>query len=180
METDLDFVGAIAEALVRSDASDSNHERGRILEEIVRYVFGALPGFTHWRNRVITNKGDAEFDVCFQNDVRQNPFNFASAAIVIECKNTGRPVGSGDVRKFISKMDDHQLDWAFLVAANGITGAGKKTSHAHSVIQTARLRRRNLLVITRKELQSLRSASEFVALVRDKIMLHSLNSPMFA
>ena len=146
MEPDADFIAAIADAWARSDASESAYERGQILEEIVRFVFGALPGFLHWRSRHVTNNGDAEFDVCFHNDIRESLFPSAEPAMVVECKNTAGAIGSGDVRNFVAKMEDVQLSWAFLVAANGITGSGERNSAAHAVIQQARLRKINVLV----------------------------------
>lgn len=179
VEPDPDFIATVVDFWARSDASDSSYERGQILEELVRYVFGSIPGLSHWRSRHVTNNGDAEFDVCFSNDIRQSPFPFAEPAMVVECKNTGGPIGSGDVRNFIAKMQEVQLSWAFLVAANGITGSGERNSHAHAVIQGARGRGINVLVITRAELEALPSAQGFAELVREKIMLHTLNAPLF-
>nr|WP_143324408.1 restriction endonuclease [Caulobacter sp. FWC2] len=138
-----------------------------------------MPGFSHWKSRHVTNLGDAEFDVCFHNDIRLSPFPFAEPAMVIECKNTGNPIGSAEVRNFVAKMEDVQLSWAVLVAANGITGSGQRDSHAHAVIQAARVRKVNVLVLTRAELAALQSHEVFADLIREKIMRHSLNAPFF-
>lgn len=179
MDPDPDYIATIVDAWARSDASDSSYERGQILEVLVRFVFGGLPGFSHWRSRHVTNLGDAEFDVCFHNDIRQSPFPFAEPAMVVECKNTGDRIGSAEVRNFVAKMEDVQLSWAVLVAANGITGSGERDSHAHAVIQAARARKINVLVLTRAELEALTSHNAFAELIREKIMLHSLNAPYF-
>ncbi|PIB92744.1 hypothetical protein CSW62_14930 [Caulobacter sp. FWC2] len=108
-----------------------------------------------------------------------SPFPFAEPAMVIECKNTGNPIGSAEVRNFVAKMEDVQLSWAVLVAANGITGSGQRDSHAHAVIQAARVRKVNVLVLTRAELAALQSHEVFADLIREKIMRHSLNAPFF-
>jgi hypothetical protein len=173
------YIAQIADAWTQSDAAASRNERGEILENLVKYIFGNLPGFSHWKSRHLTNDGSAEFDVCFHNDIRLSPFPFAEPAMVVECKNTGRRIDSAGVRNFIAKLEDVQVSWAFLVAAQGITGSGKRNTRAHAVIQTARTRKANLLVITRAEIEALRSNEHFVALVRDKIMAHSLGAPFF-
>lgn len=179
MDPDPEYIATIADAWARSDATDSSYERGQILEELVRFVFGGLPGFSHWKSRHVTSNGDAEFDVCFHNDIRLSPFPSAEPAMVVECKNTGDAIGSAEVRNFVAKMEDVQLSWAFLVAANGITGSGERNSNAHAVIQQARGRKINVLVLTRAEIEGLHSREHFAELVRDKIMRHSLNAPVF-
>lgn len=173
------FVAEIAKAWMQSDASESANERGAILEELVKSLFGGLPGFSHWKSRHLTDNGSAEFDVCFHNDIRISPFPFAEPAIVVECKNTGRRIDAAAVRNFIAKLEDVQVSWAFLVAAEGITGSGERNTRAHAAIQSARSRKINLLVITRAEINELQSAEHFAMLVRDKIMAHSLNAPFF-
>lgn len=179
MEPDPTYIAEISDAWARSDASESAFERGEILEALVKYIFGRLPGFSHWRTRHLTNDGSAEFDVCFHNDIRLSPFPFAEPAIVVECKNTGSRVDSASVRSFIGKLEDVQISWAFLVAAQGITGSDEKNTRAHSVIQNARGRKINLLVVTRAEIEGLVSDEHFAALIRDKIMAHSLGAPYF-
>lgn len=179
MEPDLNFIATITDAWERSDQSDSPYDRGLILEELVQYLFGSLPGLSFWRSRHVTNNGDAEFDVCFHNDIRVSLFPFAEPAMVVECKNTDSPIGSAEVRNFIAKMEDVALSWAFMVSARGVTGDHNGQRHARAVIQQARTRRVNLLVITRADIEGLQSAQGFANLVRDKIMQHTLNAPAF-
>ena len=59
------------------------------------------------------------------------------------------------VRNFIAKLEDVQVSWAFLVAAQGVTGSGERNTRAHAAIQTARTRKVNLLVVTRAEIEAL-------------------------
>lgn len=179
MDPDPDFIAGIQDAWARSDASPDANERGTIFEELVKIIFGGLPGFSHWKSRHLTNDGSAEFDVCFHNDIRLSPFPFAEPAMVVECKNTGRRIDAAGVRNFIAKLEDVQIGWAFLVAAQGITGSGQRNTRAHAAIQNARGRKVNLLVVTRNEIAGLQSAQHFAALVRDKIMAHSLGAPYF-
>lgn len=179
MDPDPAFIAEIVDAWARTDASANANERGEILEELVKGIFGTLPGFSHWKSRHLTNDGSAEFDVCFHNDIRLSPFPFAEPAMAVECKNTGRRVDSVGVRNFIAKLEDVQISWAFLVAAQGITGSGQRNTRAHAAIQSARARKVNLLVVTRAEIEGLQSAEHFAALVRDKIMAHSLGAPYF-
>lgn len=179
MDQDPVYIAEIEHAWAHSDAAESANERGEILEELVKYIFERLPGFSHWKSRHLTNDGSAEFDVCFHNDIRLSPFPFAEPAMVVECKNTGRRIDSAGVRNFIAKLEDVQVSWAFLVAAQGITGSGQRNTRAHAAIQTARTRKVNLLVITRAEVEALQSSEHFAALVRDKVMAHSLGAPFF-
>jgi hypothetical protein len=173
------FIAEIANAFARSDAAESANERGKVLEELIKYIFGSLPGFSHWKSRHLTNDGSAEFDVCFHNDIRLSPFPFAEPAMIVECKNTAYPIDAAAVRSFVAKLEDVQVSWAFLVAARGITGSGERKTHAHAAIQNARTRKVNLLVITRAEIEELQSSEHFASLVRDKIMAHSLGAPFF-
>lgn len=179
MKPDPIYIAEIENAWGRSDACGSPNERGQILEDLVRYIFERLPGLSHWKSRHLTNDGSAEFDVCFHNDIRLSPFPFAEPAMVVECKNTGSRIDAAAVRNFIAKLEDVQVNWAFLVAAQGITGSGQRNTHAHAAIRIARTRRVNVLVITRAEIQLLQSAEHFAVLVRDKIMAHSLGAPSF-
>lgn len=179
MDPDLPYIAGISDAWARSDVTGDRNERGEILETLVKSIFGRLPGFSHWKSRHLTNEGSAEFDVCFHNDIRLSPFPFAEPAMVVECKNTGRRIDSAGVRNFIAKLEDMQVSWASLVAAEGITGSGERYTRAHAAIQNARTRKVNLLVITRVEIELLQSSEHFAALVRDKIMAHSLGAPFF-
>jgi hypothetical protein len=76
-------------------------------------------------------------------------------------------------------LEDIRVSWAFLVAAQGITGSNTRSTHAHWVIQKARGRKINLLVLTRADLESLQSPTDFENIVRNKIMAHILGSPSF-
>jgi hypothetical protein len=52
-----------------------------------------------------------------------SPVRFLDPIVIVECKNTGTPVGSQDVGWFVRKLQNRGANVGILVALAGIAGA---------------------------------------------------------
>jgi hypothetical protein len=120
----------IVGAFAASEAAATTTERGRLLEELVVYLFSRCPGVRHYNSNVLSAPGSSEVDVCFWNSRHNGSIDFLPQILVVECKNTAERVGSAAVRTFLAKLQEMHLDHGILVAANGITGDPEPTSCA--------------------------------------------------
>lgn len=170
----------IVGSFVRSDNAQSNNERGRLLEELVAYLFSRCPGVRHYQNNMLNVAGSSEVDVCFWNDGLIGSMDFLPRILVVECKNTGNRIGSPDVRIFRDKIHEMGLDHGIFVAANGISGNSNSLRAAHDIIRTAFQRdQMRIIVLTRAELEGLHNTEELVRLLQDKILLLTIQARTF-
>jgi hypothetical protein len=58
--------------------------------------------------------------------------------------------------------------FGILIAANGITGDSHRVNVAHEIIRVALSEGRRLVVITRREIEGLRSTEQLVELIQEK------------
>lgn len=174
------FMASIAARFAEADAATSNAARGAALEMLIRDAFSSIDGVQHWRSRFLNSAASAEFDVCFQQDNRISPIHDLGQPLVVECKNTAGKVTAPTVRTFASKLDEVRLKWGVLVAAQGITGSGKRRSAAHDVIDATWLRLGvGIIVVTRTNLEALTCPKELSDLLIDRMLATSLRSIEF-
>jgi predicted Mrr-cat superfamily restriction endonuclease len=94
---------------------------------------------------------------------------FLPNIILVECKNWSQPVGSEEVNWFDSKLKRRCQAFGILVAANGVTGNSQKIQAAHEIIRAALSEGRQLIVITRSEIEDLKNSADLVKLIQDKL-----------
>jgi hypothetical protein len=170
----------ILRAFTAGAAAATTTERGRILEELIAYIFSRCAGVRHYDNNSFNAPGSSEVDVCFWNSRHAGALDFLPQILIVECKNTIERVGSAAVRIFISKMQEMGLDHGILIAANGVTGDADSLRAAHDVIRTAFQRYQvRIIVLTRAELERLRSTDELIRLLQDKILLLTMQARTF-
>ena len=170
----------IVRAFAASEVARTTIQRGRILEDLMAYLFSRCPGVRHYRNNAFNSTGSSEIDVCFWNSRYDRSIDFLPQIIVVECKNTRGRVGSSDIRIFRDKLRDMGLDHGILIAANGITGDARSLRAAHDVIRTAFLTDRvRLIVLTRSELEALRHTGGLVLLLQNKILMLTMRARTF-
>lgn len=170
----------IVETLQASDAAATTTERGRLLEDLVAYLFAHCPGVRHYNNNTLNAAGSSEIDVCFWNSRHPDSFDFLPQIIVVECKNTAEAVGSAAIRVFLSKLQDMALDHGILVATNGVTGNQENLRAAHDVIRTSfQAQGIRIIVLTRAELESLTTTDDLVLLLQDKILRLTMQARTF-
>jgi hypothetical protein len=143
----------------------------RTSELLARYLFEKIKGISFYDKNILDEPRAHELDVVFWNLQNQSPLPFLDPAIIVECKNTGRPVGSNAVGWFVRKLQDRGGNHGILIALSGITGARGRTSNAHSEVLNAMMRDRiKILLVTRADITTLTTTDDLVSLLREKYM----------
>ena len=174
--------------LDRGDKSKTTYDKGKALEDLICYLFEQVPGIsTGTRNKLNTFKSE-EIDIAFWNRLDADGFYFLPNIILVECKNWSKPVGSEEVnwfderprvadpqgvsgvrrkgtREFDSKLKRRGQSFGILVATNGITGDAQKIEAAHEIIRVALSEGRQLIVITRDEIEKFKNTEQLVKLL---------------
>lgn len=165
-----DFQGEIRRRLLLCDSATTNHHKGKALEDLICFLFEAVPGITTRRNKKNVFETE-EVDVFLWNEFL--PGGLPSPAfppwILVECKNWSIKVDSMNVSWFDHKLRTRGLSLGILIAAQGITGDPQKLTDAHLTIIQALPQGRRMIVITRKDIEDLASASELIRLLKEKL-----------
>jgi hypothetical protein len=159
----------IAARLHQGDAATVTEEVGAALEDVVAWTLCSLPGIRILQ-RDFTNRGNSmELDLFLFNKHGQSPLDFLPSFLIVECKNWTAPVGSATVRDFIGKLHSTHQEVGILVAANGVTGDAADQTSANDVIREAFDRDNiKLIVLTREDIEALRSHRDIVLLLEQK------------
>ena len=139
------------------------------LEDLICYLFEKLPGITVTARDVDNSFNSEEIDIVFWNEKRRNVFDFLPNIIFVECKNWGEPLSSNWVREFETKLRNKGLSFGILVAMNGITGNPHDRTAAYHVLDRALSEQRQIIVITRQDIENFTDTSEIVLAVKQKI-----------
>ena len=157
--------------LQESDSAATAHEKGDKLEQLIRYVFDKVPGVTFYQKNVLDENRAHELDLAFWNLQSQSEICFLDPVIIVECKNTGQPLGSNGVGWFVRKLQDRGVSYGILVSLSGITGQADGHNNAHSEVLSALTRDGiKILLIDRQELLSLTNTNDLVELLKRKIL----------
>jgi Restriction endonuclease len=152
-----------------SDKSNNTTDKGRLLEDLVCYLFEQVPGVSVGKRNTLNTFASEEIDVAFWNRMDVDGLYFLPNIILVECKNWSQPVGSEEVNWFDSKLKRRCQTFGILVAANGVTGNSQKIQAAHEIIRVALSEGRQLIVITRSEIEDLKTSADLVKLIQDKL-----------
>jgi hypothetical protein len=158
----------ITHELTRGDAATTSHEKGRALEDLVQYLLERVPGVTFHERDVTDHFGIQETDLIFRNDFRRSPLPFSDFRLVIECKNSDAPVSAQQVQYFAYRLRTRACNVGILVAAYGLTGS--PGSHAYFEITQALADGRQILVITRSDIEALVTTNDLVAILEQRLM----------
>ena len=153
--------------------------KGRALEDLICYVFGAIPGVTFYRRDALNVFDSEEIDVAFWNDQEPSGLHFLQNILLVECKNWSTPVGSSEVDWFLSKLRRRGQSLGFLIAASGITGDVASVGAAHEIIRSALAEKRQLIVITRAEIEGIPSTIQLVDLIKGKMCELAVSGTLF-
>lgn len=143
-------------------------KKGRALEDLICYLFTKVPGIEVSMRNAFNSSGSEEIDIAFWNSNHSDGFYFLKNIILVECKNWSRPLGSEDVSWFDNKLRYRAQPFGILVAANGITGNSVDISRAHTTINRSLAEGRELIVITRQEIETFSHTAKIVELVKRK------------
>jgi predicted Mrr-cat superfamily restriction endonuclease len=117
----------------------------------------------------VNRANSAEVDLFLFNNQHLSPIEFLPHFLIIECKNWRSPVNSATVRDFITKVRSARQEVGILVAANGVTGDAVDQTAANDDIRLAFDQDGiKILVLTRREIEQLRSSREIVLLLEEK------------
>jgi hypothetical protein len=159
----------ILEFLSVGDNAHTTTEKGRTLEDLICYLFEKIPGISVTRRNTLNQFHSEEIDVAFWNKRYPNGLYFLQNIVLVECKNWSQPLGSEEVNWFDAKLRRRAQPFGILVAANGITGNAQQINNAHHIISAALTERRQLVVITRQEIEALASSDQLVRLIQEKL-----------
>jgi hypothetical protein len=148
-----------------AEAALSNDAQGKVLEDLLAYLFNAIPGCYTERN-LINPFGAEQIDVAVGNDASAEGLPGFPAVMLVECKDWSRPVTSAVLSHFVNILADRHVEVGILFAASGITGEATEKTHAHSIGVAAVARGVVILVITKDDLLAVENGTDFINLVK--------------
>jgi Restriction endonuclease len=142
--------------------------RGRALEDLIAYLFELIPGISATARNELNAFDAEEIDLAFWNEGDPAGLRMFDHIILVECKNWSRAAGYPELAVFHDKLQSRGRPLGILVAAAGITGDPTSLTNAHSVLARALSQGREILVITRHEIEQLTDTDELVRLLKRK------------
>jgi hypothetical protein len=154
----------------RADHAATTAEQGRLLEDLVEYIFRRVPGIQMVERNQLNAFATEELDIAVFNNRHRLGFDFLPQVILIECKNWSNPAGSQEVAYFSMKLQNRGLDSGILVSAKGVTGDPASLTAAHFELAASLLKRQQILVIDRVDLEALESTEQLVDLLKRRVL----------
>lgn len=158
----------VAKLFAAGEAAATTTERGRVLEDLIAYLFELIPGITVTARNEMNAFEAEEIDVAFWNEEDPDGLRNFECVLLVECKNRATAATYQDVAVFYDKMQSRGRKLGIFVAAAGITGKPVGTTAAHSILARALSHGHEIIVITRSEIEQLCEASELVRLLKKK------------
>jgi hypothetical protein len=158
----------VREFLARGDGASTMTEKGRALEDLIAYVFALVPGVSVTARNEMNAFEAEEIDVAFWNEGLPGGLRLFDHLLLIECKNWSTAAGYQELAIFHDKLQSRGRPLGIFVAACGITGDPALRTAAHEVLGRALSQGREILVVTRREIERLRSTDELVDLLKRK------------
>jgi hypothetical protein len=158
----------VASYLADGDRATTTTARGRALEDLIAYLFELIPGISvTMRNRLNVFQAE-EIDVAFWNEGEPTGLRMFDHILLVECKNWSVPTGYPELAIFNDKLQSRGRPMGIFVAASGITGDAAVLTASHSVLARALAQGREILVITRHEIEKLTDTDHLVRLLKQK------------
>jgi hypothetical protein len=174
------FQPRVQSLFAEGDAAIIGHDKGRKLEELVRYVFEKIPGVEFYKSNIINNPGSEEIDVAFFNNKATKGFSFLENLLLVECKNWSSPVGASHVREFTTKLKHRACAYGVLIAVNGITGNAQDRTAAHDAVRMAlAVEKIRVIVITRAEIELWADSADIIELFKKKLCELTVDGSIF-
>lgn len=161
------------------DAATTTTDKGKALEDLTCYVFNKIPGISVTARNTLNMFDTEEIDVAFWNEQNPNGLSFLPNIILVECKNWSNAVGSSEVSWFDRKLENHGQSFGILIAANGITGNDNERNRAHEIVRDALKQHRKIIIITKSELETLKSTSDLILLIKTKLCQLAVSGAIF-
>ena len=158
----------IAKLLTEGDRATTTTARGRALEELIVYLFGLVPGISVAARNVLNAFRAEEIDVAFWNEGDPTGLRMFDHILLVECKNWTAPAGYPELAVFNDKLTSRGRSMGIFVAAAGITGQAAGLTAAHEVLARALAQGREIIVLTRPEIEGLEDTDDLVRLLKQK------------
>jgi hypothetical protein len=158
----------VAALLADGDQAANTTARGQALEDLIAYLFELIPGVTVTARNALNAFHAEEIDVAFWNDGESTGLRMFDHILLVECKNWSVPVGYPELAIFNDKLTSRGRPMGVFVAASGITGDPAGLTAAHSVLARALAEGREMIVLTRQEIEQLTDTDELVRLLKRK------------
>lgn len=138
----------------KAEFAKTNHEKKLTYEYLAVFLIGAVNGLT-----VIGHdkRGASEEIDLWVSNASDDSFwqRHVGDPFIVECKNWMDPVGVTEIRKLLSIMEDKKVQFALLLAKNGVTGT--KYQDAIRLMQNAVKDRRYIIVLNYDDLLEIAS-----------------------
>lgn len=119
-----DLVRGLRELWERARAEPDRNRKGRLLEELVKDLFRATPGFEYVKTRL--DNDIEEIDIVVENR-SDDPLwrNDGASYLIAECKNWSSKCGSSELGDFLRKLTTKfgRVRTGFFIAPGGFTEA---------------------------------------------------------
>jgi len=156
--------------LADAQAAATSDAKGKLYEELAKYLFEAVPGCFAESN--ITNVFRTEqVDIAVGNGKMPDGLWLLPHVILVECKHWDEPVDSGRVGYFMNILAGRGVELGILVAANGITGNRDDLTNAHALGLHGSPRGLKVVVITTEDIANLQTVADFIELLHRRYLL---------
>lgn len=155
--------------LQQGDIRTTTTEKGKVLENIICYIFAKVPGISVLERNKPSVFNDEEFDILFWNKKNYNGLYLLPCTFLAECKNWSEPVGSRGVVTFKSTLRSRGCDHGILIANNGISGTSDPPTEAHHQIAQALSEMFHIIVITREDIVALRDTNDLIKILQKRL-----------
>jgi hypothetical protein len=152
------------------DTATNKKVRGTAFEELACYLFSRVPGVTITGRNERNTFETEEIDVACRNEQGPAGLRLLSPFFLVECKGWRDPVNSEQVAWFLMKIEHRGLDFGVLIAANGITGVAEHLNASNFLVSfVLALRKIRMVIITRAEIEVLKTGEELAQLIIEKV-----------
>ncbi|MBS1778723.1 MAG: restriction endonuclease [Bacteroidetes bacterium] len=153
------------------DNGATNQIKGAAFEDLACYLFQTIPGISIALRNQMNAFNNEEIDVAVWNDKPIRGLHFLPNILLIECKNWSKPVSSVEVAWFCQKLQSRGQDFGILIANMGITGDQADLTAAHYTLAIHLAQKRTVIVITRAEIDALKTTNDMIKLIKEKMCL---------
>jgi hypothetical protein len=162
--------GVVRRYLSDAEAAATSDAKGKLYEELVKYLFEAVPGCIAESN--VTNMFRAEqIDIAVGNGKAADGLWLLPHVILVECKHWDTPVDSLRVGYFMNILAGRGVELGILVAANGITGHRDDLTNAHALGLEGSSRAIKVVIVTSEDIANLQTAAGFVELLHRRYLM---------
>jgi hypothetical protein len=158
----------VAKLLADGDGALTMTARGRALEDLIVYLFELVPGIILTQRNALNAFKAEEIDVAFWNEGDSAGLRLFDHILLVECKNWTARAGYPELALFNDKLRSRGRPLGIFVAAAGITGDPASRTAAHEVLNGALRESREIIVLTRREIEDLGGTDELVLLLKKK------------